>query len=73
MEAAGITGIYAVGTGKDKEDGTAVKVGIGWVALNDGKIAEMWFVADTDDEKGMKQAEDIANSLTSPDATDDSH
>lgn len=68
---AGLTGIYAVGTGKDKEDGTAVKVGIGWVALNDGKIAEMWFVADADDAKGLKQAENIANSLTSPEASDD--
>jgi hypothetical protein len=67
----GLTGLYAVGTGKDK-DGTSVKVGIGWVALNDGKIAEMWFVADADDAKGMKQAEDIANSLTSPQADDES-
>jgi hypothetical protein len=67
----GLTGLYAVGTGKAK-DGTAVKVGVGWVAVNDGKIAEMWFVADADDAKGMKQAEDIANSLTSPQPSDES-
>lgn len=69
----GLTGIYAVGTGKDK-DGNPIKVGVGWVALNDGKIAEMWFVADADDEKGMDEASAIANSLTSPasDKDDDS-
>jgi len=61
-----LTGLYAVGTGKDKEDGSALKFGIGWVALEDGKIAEMWFVADDADTKGIKQAEDIANSLSAP-------
>jgi hypothetical protein len=55
----GLTGLYA---GKDKEDGTPIKVGVGWCALEDGKIAEMWFVADEADAKGIKQAEDIANS-----------
>jgi hypothetical protein len=63
----GLKGMYAVGSGKDK-DGSAIRVGVGWVALNDGKIAEMWFVADEDDEKGINEANAIANSLTSPKA-----
>ena len=62
----GLTGFYATGTGKEKEDGTPVRVGVAWCALKDGKIAEMWFVADADDEKGLGQAEDIANSLEAP-------
>jgi hypothetical protein len=67
----GLTGLYAIGDGKDKEDGTPVRFGVGWVALNDGKIAEMWFVSDADDEKGMNEASAIANSLTSPAADKD--
>jgi hypothetical protein len=62
----GLTGLYAVGSAKEKEDGAPIKIGVGWCALEDGKIAEMWFVADEDDAKGIKQAEDIANSLTAP-------
>lgn len=67
----GLAGFYAVGTGKDKEDGTPMKIGVGWCALSDGKIAELWFVADATDEEGMGQAEKIANSLASPAAADD--
>jgi hypothetical protein len=62
----GLTGFYATGTGKEKEDGTPVRVGVAWCALKDGKIAELWFVADADDEKGIGQAENIANSLEAP-------
>jgi hypothetical protein len=68
----GLTGLYAVGTGKEKDDGTPIKVGLGWCALEDGKIAEMWFVADEADAKGLKQAEDIANSLTAPEGGQES-
>jgi hypothetical protein len=39
---------------------------MGWAALNDGKIAEFWFVGDHDDEKGIAIAEKIANSLKAP-------
>ena len=62
----GLTGLYAVGTGKEKDGGAPIKIGVGWCALEDGKIAEMWFVADEGDTKGLKQAEDIANSLSAP-------
>ncbi len=61
----GLTGFYATGSGKDK-DGTEVRIGVAWCALSDGKIAQMWFVADADDASGMKAAESIANSLASP-------
>jgi hypothetical protein len=62
----GLTGFYATGHGKEKDDGTPVRVAVAWCALTDGKIAELWFVADLDDEKGINQASDIANSLESP-------
>lgn len=62
----GLSGLYAVGTAKEKEDGNPIKIGVGWCALEDGKIAEMWFIADEADAEGMKQAENIANSLSAP-------
>lgn len=61
----GLTGFYAVGSGKDK-DGTPVRLGVAWCALNDGKIAQMWFVSDMSDSSGIEAAESIANSLSSP-------
>lgn len=62
----GLSGFYAVGKGKEKKDGTPVRVGLAWCALNDGKIAEMWFVCDLTDNEGMSAAEKIVNSLQSP-------
>jgi len=61
----GLDGFYATGQGKDK-DGTPVRIAMCWCALNDGNIAEVWFVADLDDSKGMDLASNIANSLKSP-------
>lgn len=60
-----LEGFYATGKGKDK-DGTEVRIGMAWCVLRDGKIAELWFVSDLDDTKGMETASDIANSLKSP-------
>jgi hypothetical protein len=37
------------------EDGTPIKVGVGRCALEDGKVAEMWFVADEADAKGINR------------------
>jgi len=68
----GLSGFYATGHGKEKEDGTPVRVAVAWCALEDGKIAELWFVADLDDEKGINQASDIANSLEAPEARGES-
>lgn len=61
----GLTGIYMTGQGKDK-DGTPMRIGMAWCALNNGQIVELWFVSEATDAKGMSAAEDIANSLTSP-------
>lgn len=62
----GLEGFYAVVTGTDKADDEPVKMGIGWVMLGNGEMAEMWFVAAESDTAGMKQAEKIANSLAAP-------
>lgn len=62
----GLTGFYLTGTAVDKQDDEKVRVGMGWAALEDGKIAEFWFVADIDDTKGIAAAEKIANSLKAP-------
>lgn len=62
----GLTGFFAGGAAKDKEDGSTVFLGMGWCALEDGKIAEMWFVANIDDKEGIEQADKIANSLRNP-------
>lgn len=62
----GLEGFYAVGTGKDPEDGATVRFGMGWCLLKDETIAELWFVTDDKDAAGLKVAEKIANSLTAP-------
>lgn len=61
----GMSGFYAVGEGKES-DGNEVKIGMGWCALKDGKIAEWWFVTDIKDSEGMDEANKIANSLEAP-------
>ncbi|MCK9588065.1 MAG: hypothetical protein WC076_09740 [Terrimicrobiaceae bacterium] len=61
-----MTGFYLTGTAVDKQDDEKVRVGMGWAALEDGKIAEFWFVADIDDTKGIAAAEKIASSLKVP-------
>lgn len=62
----GLTGFYTTGSAKEKEGGAPVRVGLGWCVLEDGKIAELWFVADEEDKDGISAAEDIANSLAAP-------
>jgi hypothetical protein len=32
-----------------------IEVGVGWCALEDSKVAEMWFVADEADAKGINR------------------
>jgi len=41
-------------------------MGLAWRVLNDGKIAQMWFVSDRDDASRIQTAESIANALVSP-------
>ncbi len=61
----GLSGFYATGSGKS-DQGEDVSIGVAWCELNDGKLAQMWFVTAADDAKGMREAENIANSLQSP-------
>lgn len=63
---SGLKGFYATGTAVGKKDNDEVTVGLGWAALEDGKIAEFWFVADLNDTTGKTAAEKIANSLKTP-------
>lgn len=63
---SGLKGFYATGTAVEKKHNDEVTVGMGWAVLEDGKIAEFWFVADVDDTKGKSVAEKIANSLKAP-------
>jgi len=62
----GLKGFYVTGSAVGKKENDKVRIGLGWAALKDGKIAEFWFVADLDDEKGLSTANNIANSLRAP-------
>ncbi|MDX2081156.1 MAG: hypothetical protein SFU53_10255 [Terrimicrobiaceae bacterium] len=62
----GLEGFYATGTGKDKEDGTARRIGVGWAILKDNRLAEFWFVGEATDQEGLSAAEAIANSMQAP-------
>jgi len=62
----GLKGFASFGTGKDKEDGTPMVFGMGWYALPDNKLAEVWFTADATDEKGAAAAGKIVKSLRAP-------
>lgn len=55
----GVDGFVAGGTGKDKEDGSALVFGFEWFALKDGHIAEVWFEAAADDKEGADAAKAI--------------
>lgn len=58
----GLEGFYAVGSGKDA-DGESVVFGIGWYALKDGSIGEIWFVAAAGDKAGAKAADQLLNTF----------
>ena len=63
---SGMTGFYAVGDAKEKSSGKDVRLAFAWCALPNDEIAELWFVTDVDDAKGMDQANKIVNSLRAP-------
>jgi hypothetical protein len=64
-EHRGLTGFYATGTGKD-EEGTPMRFGMAWYALNDKEIGEIWFVASEDDKAGIAAAGKILESFRAP-------
>lgn len=59
----GLPAMVAMGTGKAKEGGKEVVFAMAWVALPDGKIAEIWFNAAAADEAGQKEAGKILDSF----------
>lgn len=59
----GLPAMVAAGTGKAKEGGKEVLFAMAWIALPDGKIAEIWFNAGTSDEAGLKEAGAILDSF----------
>lgn len=64
-EQKGLTGFYMDGTGKDEEGG-AVTFRMAWLALKDGHIGEIWFVAPADDRAGIAAAAKAINSFRAP-------
>lgn len=60
-----LTGFYMDGRGKD-EDGADVTFRMAWLALNDGNIGEIWFVAPADDKAGIAAAGKVLNSFRAP-------
>jgi hypothetical protein len=62
---AGLSGFYMDGSGKDA-DGAGVVFRMAWLALNDGKIGEIWFAAPADDKAGIAAASKALNSFRAP-------
>ena len=56
--------LVANGTGVDPEDGSNVIFGMAWFAFPDGSVAEIWFEAAADDQKGAAQAKAILESFS---------
>ena len=62
---AGLTGFYMDGSGKDA-DGSGVVFRMAWLALNDGKVGEIWFAAPADDKAGIAAASKALHSFRAP-------
>jgi hypothetical protein len=62
---SGLKGFYMDGSGSDK-DGEAIVFRMAWLALKDGKIGEIWFVAPADDKAGIAAASKVMNSFRAP-------
>lgn len=65
VKQAGLDGFVMDGTGEDS-DGTAVVFRMAWVALKDGHIGEIWFVAFSDDEDGINAGGAALSSFRAP-------
>lgn len=66
VEQHGLTGFSLVGKGKSRDDGEIYLVCMAWCALDDGRVAEIWFNCTADNSKGLSAAKKILNSLQSP-------
>ena len=65
VKQAGQEAFLMDGNGKDSE-GDKVVFRMAWVALNDGHIGEVWFVAMADDEDGINAAGAALSSFRTP-------
>ena len=65
VKQAGLDGFVMDGTGEDS-DGTAVVFRMAWVALKDGHVGEIWFVAFSDDEDGINAGGAALSSFRAP-------
>lgn len=65
VKQAGQDAFLMDGTGKDSE-GASVVFRMAWVALNDGNIGEVWFVAPADDKDGINAAGAALSSFRAP-------
>lgn len=62
----GLEGFYLVGSGSNKESGQTEVFAMGWYALKDGTIGEIWLVADPEDKEGFAAAEKILKTFRVP-------
>ncbi len=64
-QQGGLTAFYMDGTGKD-EEGTAMTFRMAWIALEDGKIGEIWFAAPVDAKGDIAKAAKVLGSFRAP-------
>ena len=62
---SGLMGFFMDGSGSNKE-GEAIVFRMAWLTLKDGKIGEIWFVANADDKAGIAAASKVMNSFRAP-------
>lgn len=65
VEHRGMSGFYLSGGGVDADAGP-VGFGMSFYALDDGNIAEIWFVILAGDDAGAQQASQVIDSLRTP-------
>jgi hypothetical protein len=62
----GLTCAIAYGTGKEKDGGAEVRLMSAGLALPDGKVGEIWYVAPVADKAGIADATKILGSYKAP-------
>lgn len=62
----GLEGFFSTGSGSDKEGGGDVNFAMAWYALPDGRVGEIWYVADKDDKEGAAAAAKVLDSFRAP-------
>jgi|CXWL01.1.fsa_nt_gi hypothetical protein len=62
----GLEGFFSTGTGTDKDGGGELNFAMAWYALPDGRVGEIWYVADKGDKEGAAAAAKILDSFRAP-------